>query len=79
MGFYVNKVTDKQLLNFLCPDCGCNQFTRIKRSCYEKALCYLSGGKKATKKYECKNCKWTALLPGAKDRKVSIPYSASKD
>ncbi len=79
MGFYVNKVTDKQLLNFLCPDCGSNQFTRINRSFYEKALCYLSGGKKATTKYECKKCKWTALLPGAKGSEVSVPYSTSKN
>jgi predicted RNA-binding Zn-ribbon protein involved in translation (DUF1610 family) len=61
---YLNK--EKAQLDFACPVCGCNKFERTNRNMFEKSLFYLSGGNKATKKYECTNCGWTVLLSADK-------------
>ena len=66
MGFYVNKVTDKKLLDFFCPVCGKNQFNRIALNKFDKVLRFLSFGKRASSKFECSDCKYTVLLPASK-------------
>lgn len=62
MNSKVYKEHDKGLLDFFCPVCGCNKFTRTHRNIFEKTVYCLSFGNKANKKFECNNCEWTVLL-----------------
>jgi predicted RNA-binding Zn-ribbon protein involved in translation (DUF1610 family) len=69
---------DKGLLDFFCPVCGRNKFNRTNRNFFEKALYAISFGRKANKKFECRNCGWTVLIDSSKKPSQPINFNSTE-